>query len=129
MPNKTYYIMKHTIIFDEDHQILVQEIIGYFTTDEAKQFGQLYNEHLEGKPYRQLIVDLRQAGKMENRETRSVTNQMLNEGGIADVAFVGATAPIRMIAKVLMKLGSLKAESTFVKDKDEAISWIEKRRK
>jgi hypothetical protein len=121
--------MKHTIIFDEDHQILKQEIIGYFSTDDAKYFGELYNGYLEGKPYRQLIVDLRKAGKMENRETRSITNQMLNEGGITDVAYVGATAPVRMIAKVLMKLGSLKAESTFVKDMDEAVSWIEKRRK
>jgi len=29
----------------------------------------------------------------------------------------------------LMKLGSLKAESTFVKDMDEAYNWIEKRKK
>lgn len=121
--------MKHTITFDEDNQLVLQKIIGFFKTDEAKQFGNLYNELLQGKQYRQLIVDLRDAGKMENRETRSVTNEMLNEAQITDVAFVGATAPIRMIAKVLMKLGSLKAESTFVKDIDEAISWIENRRK
>ncbi len=120
--------MKHTIIFDEGNQILVQTITGDFSTDETKQFGQLYNEMLEGKPYRQLIVDLSDAGKMESRETRSVTNEMLNNAKITDVAFVGATAAIRMIAKVLMKLGSLKAEATFVKDKDEAINWIQKRR-
>lgn len=121
--------MKHTMIYDEDHQVIVQRIIGYFKTDEAKQFGKQYNELLEGKKYRQLIVDLREAGKMENRETRSVTNEMLNEAKFSDVAYVGATAAIRMIAKVLMKLGSLKAESTFVKDMDEAYSWIENRRK
>ena len=121
--------MKHTIVFDNDHQILVQTIIGVFTTEETKQFGKLYNELFEGKPYRQLIVDLTKAGKMENRDTRSVTNEMLNNAGITDVAFVGATSAIRMIAKVLMKLGSLKAEATFVKDMNEAISWIEKRRK
>jgi len=54
---------------------------------------------------------------------------MLNNALITDVAFVGATAAIRMIAKVLMKLGSLNAEATFVKDVDDAINWIEKRRK
>lgn len=121
--------MKHTIIFDDSHQILIQSIVGDFTTEESKSFGQIYNEMLKDKPNRQLIVDLTNAGKMENRETRSVTNQMLNEAKITDVAFVGATAAIRMIAKVLMKLGSLKAESTFVKDRNDAIKWIENRRK
>jgi len=121
--------MKHTMTFDDDHQVVIQSIIGYYTTDEAKQFGKQYNELLEGKPYRQLIVDLREAGKMENRETRSVTNEMLNEAKITDVAYVGATSAIRMIAKVLMKLGNLEAKSTFVKDMDEATIWIENRRK
>lgn len=121
--------MKHTILFNEEHNLLIQTVNGVFTTDETKQFGILYNELLEGKPYRQLIVDLTNAGKMENRETRSVTNKMLNDAQITDVVYVGATAAIRMIAKVLMKLGSLKAEATFVKNMDEAINWIEKRRK
>ena len=120
--------MKHTIIFDDDHQFLVQTINGVFTTDETRQFGTLYNELLEGRPYRQLIVDLTNAGKMESRETRSITNEMLNQAKITDVAFVGATSAIRMIAKVLMKLGSLKAEATFVKDLNDATNWLEKRR-
>nr|NQU92771.1 STAS/SEC14 domain-containing protein [Bacteroidota bacterium] len=120
--------MKHKIYFDEDHQILVQTITGEFTTDETRQFGRLYNELLVGKHYRQLIVDLTDAGKMESRETRSVTNEMLNQAKFTDVAFVGASAAVRMIAKVLMKLGSLKAEANFLKDKNEAITWLEKRR-
>jgi len=122
--------MKHTIIFDGSHQILVQSVIGDFTTEETRTLGQNYIEMLKNKPYRQLIVDLTNAGKMENRETRSVTNEMLNNALITDVAFVGATAAIRMIAKVLMKLGSLKCRGKlFVKDVDDAINWIEKRRK
>lgn len=121
--------MKHTLQFDNEHQILVQTINGVFTTDETKQIGNKYLELFEGRQYRQLIVDLRNAGKMENRETRSITNVMLNEGKISEVAFVGATAPQRMIAKVLMKLGSLNATANFVKDMDDAINWLEKRRK
>ena len=121
--------MKHKIHFDEEHQILVQTIFGEFSTDETRQFGSLYKQFLEGKPYRQLIVDLSEAGKMENRETRSVTNEMVNAAKITDVAFVGANSALRMIAKVLMKLGSLKADSTFVKDLDEAVNWLKNRRK
>jgi len=121
--------MKHKLHFDEDHQVLVQSIIGEFSTDETKQFGSLYNQSLDGKPYRQLIVDLREAGKMENRDTRSITNEMLNAAKFTDVAFVGASSAVRMIAKVLMKLGSLKADSTFVKDTNEAVTWLKNRRK
>ncbi len=121
--------MKHTIRYDDEHQLLIQTINGFFTTEETKQLGSLYIELLKGKPYRQLIVDLRNAGNMESRETRSVTNEMLNIAQFTDVVYVGASAATRMIAKVLMKLGSLKAESNFVKDMDEAYNWLEKRRK
>ena len=75
-----------------------------------------------------MIVDLSEFDKMESRETRSVSNEMLNKAGITDVAYVGANAASRMIAKVLMKLGSLKAASDFFKDFKGAKQWIEKRR-
>jgi len=120
--------MDHKIYYDDDHQTLVQTINGEFTTEETRHFGRLYNQYLEGKTIRHLIVDMREAGKMENRETRSITNEMLNNAQLTSVAFVGATAPVRMVAKVLMKLGSLQAESTFVKDMNEAIAWLENRR-
>ena len=83
---------------------------------------------MEGKPWRQMIVDLSEFDKMESRETRTVSNEMLNKAGITDVAYVGANAASRMIAKVLMKLGSLKAASDFFKDHKSAKQWIEKRR-
>jgi polyhydroxyalkanoate synthesis regulator phasin len=121
--------MEHKIWYDDGQQIVHQQIKGEFSTEQTRHFGKKYLELLEGKPYRQLIVDLREAGKMESRETRSITNEMLNQAAITEVAFVGANAATRMIAKVLMKLGSLKAESDFFKDLDEAINWIEKRRK
>jgi hypothetical protein len=121
--------MKHTILYDEEHQMVLQAIIGFFTTEETRLMSSQYDALLDGKPYRQLIVDLRKAGKMESRETRSLTNQLLNESKFTDVVFVGATAAQRMIAKVLMKLGSLKAESNFVKDIDGAINWLKNRRK
>ncbi len=121
--------MEHKIWFDDDHQLIQMKIIGDYTTEETLSHGKTCIELLEGKPYRQMVVDLREFRNMESRETRSVSNQMLNQAGITDVAYVGANAASRMIAKVLMKLGSLKAESDFFKDFDSAFSWIEKRRK
>ncbi len=121
--------MEHKIWFDEEQQLLHLKIKGEFTTEEALYFGKKYIELLEGKQHRQIIVDLREGGSMESRETRSITNDMLNKAGITDVAYVGANAASRMIAKVLMKLGSLKAESDFFKEFNDAFAWIEKRRK
>lgn len=120
--------MKHKVYYNKDREILITEIIGGFTTEEASRLGTLYDEQLEGKPYRQLIVELSNAGKMESRDTRKVVNEQLDQARITHVAYVGAVTAIRMIAKVLMKLGSLEAEATFVKDLDEAYKWIENRR-
>ncbi|MCX6269527.1 MAG: hypothetical protein NTW16_19600 [Bacteroidetes bacterium] len=121
--------MEHKIWYDEEHQLVQMKIIGEYTTEETIYHGKKCIELLEGKPYRQMVVDLFEFGNMESRETRSVSNKMLNQAGITDVAYVGANAAARMIAKVLMKLGSLKAESDFFKDFNAAIKWIEKRRK
>ena len=121
--------MEHKIWYDDERQVVHLQIKGDFSTEETLYFGKKYIELLEGKPYRQMIVDLRDGGNMESRETRSISNDMLNQAKITDVAYVGANAAGRMIAKVLMKLGSLKAGSDFFKDFDEAVKWIEKRRK
>jgi hypothetical protein len=120
--------MEHEIWFDDEHQLVQIKIKGDYTTEETLYHGRKCIELLEGKPYRQIIVDLRDFKNMESRETRSASNKMLNQAGITDVAYVGANAAARMIAKVLMKLGSLKADSDFFKDFNEAVKWIKKRR-
>lgn len=121
--------MEHKIWYDDQNNVLVQEVIGFYSTEDALESGKLYKECLLNKPYMQMIVDLSRAGKMENRDTRSITNKMLDEAGITDVAYVGANSTTRMIAKVLMKLGTLKAHSTFVKDRETALKWLKNRRK
>ncbi|MEI6434828.1 MAG: STAS/SEC14 domain-containing protein [Bacteroidota bacterium] len=121
--------MEHKIWFDDEHQIVQIKIKGDYTTEETLAHGKKCIALLEGKPYRQMIVDLSEFGNMESRETRSASNKMLNQAGITDVAYVGANSAARMIAKVLMKLGSLKADADFFKNFDEAFKWIEKRRK
>ncbi|TSA27348.1 MAG: STAS/SEC14 domain-containing protein [Bacteroidetes bacterium] len=120
--------MEHKIWYDDQDNILVQEVIGFFSTEDALNVAKLYKEILEGKPYRHSIVDLSQAGKMENRETRGVINKILDEAGFSHVAFVGANSANRMIAKVLMKLGTLKAKSTFVRTREDAVKWLKDRR-
>jgi hypothetical protein len=120
--------MEHKIWYDEEKQVIHLQVKGDLSSDETLFLGKQCNVMLEGKPYRQMIVDLQGFKNMESRETRTVSNNMLNQVGITDVAYVGASAAARMIAKVLMKLGSLKAASDFFKGFDEANKWIEKRR-
>ena len=44
-----------------------------------------------------MIIDLRKAYKIENRETRTVINEVLNDSDVSVVAYVGANAAVRMI--------------------------------
>ena len=121
--------MEHKVWYNEENQVVYLKIVGFYSTEHTQKITTLINDLVEGKSIRQQIVDLRDAGKMESRETRSATNKMLNKAGFTDVAYIGANAATRMIAKVLMKLGNLKAASDFFKDEEEAIEWLMKRRK
>ncbi len=121
--------MKHKIKYNDQDEVLHLEIIGPYFKEEALEIGESFNDYFKGKPYRQLVVDLREAGKMESRETRKITKDIIDEANISDVAFIGANAAPRMIAKVLMKLGKQKAKSNFLKNYDEAIKWLKNRRK
>ena len=128
MTHTNTIIMEHKIWYDDKNDLLIQEIIGPYSTENAVNSGKIYKDFLKDKSIKQMIVDLTGAGKMESRETRSITNTMLDEAGVSDVAFVGANAATRMIAKVLMKLGNLKANSTFLTNQEEAIHWLKNRR-
>jgi len=120
--------MKHKIWYDQDNEVLRQEVIGAYSSQEAKDSSLEYKNCLEDKPYRQLIVDLSQAGKMQDRQTRKITSESLEDADISAVAFVGATAATRMIAKVLMKLGSNNISTNFFKADDEAVNWLNNKR-
>ena len=121
--------MKHQVWYDKQNEILRLQVVDFFSTQESREIGQLYPDQLKERPYKQLVVDLSQAGEMENRETRKIQNESLKQAGITDVAYVGASAATRMIAKVLMKLGSLNAKSEFFKSDDKAIKWLRDQRR
>ena len=120
--------MEHKTWYDEQHGILRLQVVGEYSSQEARDLGKTWNELLQGKPYRQLVVDLSQAGRMESRETRKIQNDCLKEAEITDIVFVGASSATRMIAKVLVKLSSLNAYTEFFRTNDEAIKWIKDRR-
>ncbi len=120
--------MEHKTWYDEENELLRLAVIGPYSTQEALELAKSFHSLLEGKPYRQLIVNLAEAGKMESRETRKTQNNILKEAEITDVAYVGAAAAPRMIAKVMMKLGSLNAFTDFFQTEGEAIKWMKNQR-
>ena len=121
--------MEHKAWYDEENELLRVKVVGPYSTDDALAMGKFGQELLEGKPYRQLIVDLTASTTMEGRETRKIQNRILAELGITDVAYVGAKAFVRVFAKVMMKLGSLDAATDFFKADDEALRWLKDQRR
>jgi hypothetical protein len=121
--------MEHKAWYDEENDLLRVKVVGPYSTKDALAMGKFGQELLEGKPYRQLIVDLTASTTMEGRETRKIQNRILEELGITDVAYVGAKAFVRVFAKVMMKLGSLDAATDFFKTDDEALRWLKDQRR
>jgi hypothetical protein len=83
---------------------------------------------LDGKPYRQMLIRISSVYKVENRETRELSNKALEKAAITDVAFVGGSAANRIIAKVLIKTGAVKTKGEFFKNEEDAINWIKSKR-
>ena len=121
--------MKHKLWFDEENDILMFQIIGDYATEEARGSEALMRNAFENRPFQQLIVDLSQAGPMESRETRKIQNESMRKAGVTHTAFVGAGAAIRMIARVMIKLGSENLPSQFFATTEEAISWLKGQRR
>ena len=121
--------MEHKTWYDDENELLRLTVTGPYSTLQARELGESFHGLLEGKPYRQLLVNLSEAGKMESRETRQVQNEILKDAEITDVAYIWAAAAPRMIAKVLMKLGSLNAATDFFKTDDEGINWLKDQRR
>lgn len=120
--------MKHKIWYDDTNQVLHLEFTGDYLREDVESVRERMIQELEGKPHRQLIVYLHKANKVEDRETRQMSNQALIEAEVSDVAFVGASAANRMIAKVLLKTGAIKTKGDFFKDKEKGMNWLKSRR-
>jgi hypothetical protein len=121
--------MEHKAWYDEENDLLRVKVIGPYYTQDAIDLGKIGEKLLDGRARRQLIVDLKDSTTMESRETRKVQSRVLEELGITDVAYVGATAAVRIVAKVLMKIGSLNAAANFFKTDDQALIWLKDQRR
>ena len=120
--------MKHKIWYDNENEIVQFEIEGDYLQKDVEPVNEKVIEILEGKPYRQMVISMSSSSKIENRETRTLTNKAMQAAGITDMAYVGASAAVRMIAKILLKTGGVKTNGEFFSKKDDAINWLKNNR-
>lgn len=120
--------MKHKMWYDDENQILFLEFVDDFRKDDVEKLYGNILKMLEGKSYRQMVVVMSKSHKVENRETRELTNDVLQKSNISEIAFVGGNAANRMIAKVLLKTGAIKTKGDFFKKREDAIEWLQNKR-
>jgi hypothetical protein len=124
--------MKHEIKYDEKDQIAVLIFNDTYRLEEVEPAFEVLKSVLEGKPYKQLLVtvgeEVKNSFQLENRETREAVAYGLANSDISNIAFVGGTAAIRMIAKVLLKTGIVKVNGDFFKTWEDGVNWLKSKR-
>ncbi|WP_297087514.1 hypothetical protein [uncultured Draconibacterium sp.] len=120
--------MEHNLWYDEKTQIIHLQFTRDYLTSDVEAIRKVMNEMVAGKPYRQMVIQISKTAKVENRETREKSNQLLKDFDISHVAFIGGSAANRMIAKVMLKTGALKIQGDFFKTIDQGVEWIMSKR-
>lgn len=116
--------MEHNMWYDQEKEIIHLEFTKDFVTADIEPIRKRLYDLSQDKTYRQMIIQISKTSKVENRETREKANQVLHEAGISHIAFIGGSAANRMIAKVLLKTGTIKAQGNFFKTLDDGVKWI-----
>ncbi|MDX8340816.1 hypothetical protein SLH46_16585 [Draconibacterium sp. IB214405] len=116
--------MDHEMWYDQEKQIIHLKFTRDFLTSDVEGIRKGLSEVGDSIPYRQLIIHSNLSYKIENRETREKSSELLRDFKISHVAFVGVSAANRMIAKVMLKTGVIKIEGDFFKTLEEAENWI-----
>lgn len=120
--------MVHELKYDEDNQVGMLIFKYHFQFADVDPIFTELEKVLAGKPYRQVVVMMTDNYYIENRETREATADRLSKLKVSEVAFVGGNAASRMVARVLIKTGTIKLNGDFFKSYDEAINWLKSKR-
>ena len=120
--------MDHKMWYDTEDDLLHLEFTRDYLLEDVELIREKIFEFLDGKPYRQMAIYISKTAKVENRETREKSNQILQEAEVSDVAFIGGSAANRMIAKVMLKTGAIKTKGDFFKNPEDGIKWLKSKR-
>ncbi len=125
--------MDHKVSYDEKNELVRIDVIGVIEENDPQEMHQEFVKTLEGKPYKQLLIDLRKSDPTGgHNERRKQLYDAVADAGFDDVALFGTTSATRLVVKVIIKLGTMgkrKMNIEFFKTEEEAIDWLKDHRK
>jgi len=120
--------MEHKIWRDSQSGIVFLEFTNDYLRSDVEPIMAKIKALYQDTENRQLLIKMSKTYKVENRETREMSNKGLQELGVSQVAFVGGSAANRMIARVLIKTGVIKIKGDFFKKEEDAIEWLKSKK-
>lgn len=125
--------MEHKVYYDDKNEIVRIDVIGVIEESDPQEMNQEFLKTLEGKPHKQLLIDLKKADPTGgHNERRKQLYDAVADAGFEEVALYGTTSATRLVVKVIIKLGTMgkrKMNIEFVKDEEEAVNWLKEQRK
>ena len=125
--------MEHKVYYDDKNEIVRIDVIGGIDEGDPKEMNQKFLQNVEGKPYKQLLIDLRESDPTGgHNERRKELYDAVADAGFEDVALFGTTSASRLVVKVIIKLGTMgkrKMNIEFFKNGEEAVDWLKEQRK
>jgi len=125
--------MEHKVYYDDKNEIVRIDVIGVIEEEDPQEMNREFLKTLEGKPYKQLLIDLKKSDPQGgHNERRKQLYDAVADAGFEDVALFGTTSATRLVVKVIIKLGTMgkrKMNIEFFKNDEEAVDWLKEQRK
>jgi hypothetical protein len=124
--------MKHKLWYDEENQVLREQIIGSLTEEEIPEFLARVDDLFKGKKNCHAIIDLSQASSQiySRKARKKLAEGSIRLGYSEKVAFIGADYRVRMFARVLIagaKVLGKPIKSQFFDNEKEALVWLKEK--
>lgn len=116
--------MKHKIYYDEQNKVVVMDVSGGFTFEEAKETMEIMRDSFADKAPYPFLLDLGKLSSDLDRETRKHLQAEAGNVGIARMAMVVTNPMTRMTAKIVSAVIGKKSDTGFFKTREEALAWL-----
>jgi hypothetical protein len=116
--------MKHKLYYDEQNKIVVMDVEGDFTFEEAKETMKLMRDSFADKAPYPFLLDLEKLSSDLDRDTRKHLQVEAGNVGIARMAMVVTSPMTRMTAKIVSSVIGKRNETGFFKTREEAVRWL-----
>jgi len=122
--------MKNEVWLDEENKVVRQKLIDDAILEEAPEYFAEVSRLLDKLPQRHAIVDLSEAAasKILSRDAREHIVRYSAPVGYEKLAYIKASPPLRIMAKIMKVLALRKHEDdgeiAFFADEAKALVWL-----